>query len=75
MRQTKSAIRKKLGGKPQSCILLDVSRTAGSERLALEFACACAERWPFVIYNLRDKVLSASELLRLRQTGKEGWPL
>jgi hypothetical protein len=68
-------IRQKLGGRPQSCILLDVSRTVGSERLALEFAGACAERWPCVIYNLRDKVLSASELLRLRQTEKEGWPL
>jgi hypothetical protein len=68
-------IRQKLGGNPQSCILLDVSRTAGSERLALEFACACAERWPCVVYNLRDKVLSASELLRLRKTEKEDWPL
>ena len=37
-------IRQKLGQKPQSCILLDVSRAAGSERLALEFACTCAER-------------------------------
>ncbi len=68
-------IRQKLGGKPQSCIVLDVSRTAGSARLALEFACACAERWPCVVYNLRDKVLSASELLRLRQTEKAGLPL
>jgi hypothetical protein len=68
-------IRQKLGGRPQSCILLDVSRTAGSERLALEFACACAERWPCVIYNLLDKVISAPELLRLRKTEKEGLPL
>jgi hypothetical protein len=68
-------IRQKLGGKPQSCILLDVSRTAGSERLALEFASACAERWPCVVYNLLDKVLSVSELLRLRKTQKEGLPL
>jgi hypothetical protein len=68
-------IRQKLGGKPQSCILLDVSQTAGSERLALVFACTWAERWPCVVYNLRDKVLSASELLRLRHTEKEGLPL
>jgi len=68
-------IRQKLGGKPQACILLDVSRTAGSERLALEFACAWAERWLCVGYNLRDTVLSASELLRLRKTEKEGLPL
>jgi hypothetical protein len=68
-------IRQKLGGRPQSCILLDVSRTAGSERLVLEFASACAERWPCVVYNLRDKVLPASELLRLRKTEKADWPL
>jgi hypothetical protein len=68
-------IHQKLGGRPQSCILLDVSRTAGSERLALEFACACAERWPCVVYNLLNKVISAPELLRLRKTAKEDWPL
>ena len=68
-------IRQKPGGKPQSCILLDISRTAGSERLALEFACTCAERWPCVVYNLWDKVILASELLRLRKTGKAGLPL
>jgi hypothetical protein len=68
-------IRQKLGGRPQSCILLDVSRTAGSERLALEFACACAERWPCVLYNLLDKVISAPDLLRLRKTEKEDLPL
>jgi hypothetical protein len=68
-------IHQKLGGRPQSCILLDVSRTAGSERLALEFACACAERWPCVVYNLLNKVISAPELLRLRKTAQEDWPL
>ena len=68
-------IRQKLGGRPQSCILIDVSRTEGSKRLALEFACTCAERWPCVVYNLRDKVISASELLRLRKTAKEDLPL
>jgi len=68
-------IHQKLGGKPRSCILLDVSRTAGSERLALEFACACTERWPCVVYNLRNKVISAAELLRLHKTEKAGLPL
>ena len=65
----------KLGGRPQSCILLDVSRTAGSERLALEFAGACAERWPCVVYNLLDKVISAPDLLQWRKTEKTDWPL
>jgi hypothetical protein len=68
-------IRQQLGGKPRSCILLDISRTVGSERLALEFACACAERWPCVVYNLRDTVLSAAELWRWRKIEKTGLPL
>src|SRR5215475_6307832 len=68
-------IHQMLGGRPQSCILLDVSRTAGSERLALEFACACAQRWPCVVYNLLNKVISAPELLQLRKTAKEDWSL
>jgi hypothetical protein len=56
----------KLGGQPQSHILLDVSRTEGSEQLAVEFASMCAERWPCVVYNLRDNVISATDVLRLR---------
>lgn len=59
-------ISQKLGGKPQSHILLDVSRTEGSERLAVEFAGTCAKRWPCVVYNLYDKVISATDVLRLR---------
>jgi hypothetical protein len=62
-------ISQKLKGKPWSSILLDVSRTAGSEQLAVAFAAACAQIWPCVVYNLRDKVFSAQELLWLQQTG------
>lgn len=62
-------ISQKLGGKPQSHILLDVSRTEGSERLAVEFASACAESWPCVVYNLRDKIFSAQDVARLRHAG------
>ena len=60
-------MRLKLGGQPQAHILLDVSRTAGSEQLAVAFASMCAERWPCVVYNLRDNVISATDVLRLRQ--------
>jgi hypothetical protein len=62
-------ISQKLKGKPWSSILLDVSRTAGSEPLAVAFAAACTQRWPCVVYNLRDKVFSAQELLQLQKTG------
>ena len=62
-------ISQKLEGKPRSSILLDVSRTAGSEQLAVAFAAACAQRWPCVVYNLRDKVFTAHELLQLQKMG------
>lgn len=58
-----------LAGKPQSHILLDVSRTAGSERLAVEFVYACLERWPCVVYNLRDKVFSAQDVVKSHNAG------
>ena len=60
-------LRLKLGGQPQAHILLDVSRTEGSEQLAVACASMCAERWPCVVYNLRDNVISATDVLRLRQ--------
>ena len=59
-------VTQKLEGPPQSHILLDVSRTEGSEQLAVEFACVCARKWPCVVYNVQDKVWSAAELLKLR---------
>jgi hypothetical protein len=62
-------ISQKLKGKPWSSTLLDVSRTAGSEQLAVAFAAACAQFWPCVVYNLHDKVFSAQELLWLQKTG------
>lgn len=62
-------ISQKLEGKPRSSILLDVSRTAGSEQLAVAFAAACAQRWPCVVYNLRDKVFTVHELLQLQKMG------
>jgi len=62
-------ISQKLGGKPQSHILLDVSRTEGSERLAVDFAFACMERWPCVVYNLGDTIFSAKDVLRLHEAG------
>ena len=62
-------ISQKLKGTPSSSILLAVSRAAGSEQLAVAFAPACAQLWPCVVYNLRDKVFSAQELLGLQKTG------
>uniref|UniRef100_A0A8J6ZKS6 Uncharacterized protein n=2 Tax=Desmonostoc muscorum TaxID=1179 RepID=A0A8J6ZKS6_DESMC len=61
-------ITQKLTAKPQTHILLDVSKTPGSEQLALEFACKFAKKWSCVIYDSSQKVYSAEELLGLCQT-------
>lgn len=61
-------ITQKLTAKPQTHILLDVSKTPGSEQLALEFACKFAKKWSCVIYDSSQRVYSAQELLGLCQT-------
>jgi hypothetical protein len=61
-------ITQKLTAKPQTHILLDVSKTSGSEQLALEFACQFAKKWSCVVYDSSQRVYSAQELLGLCQT-------
>ncbi|MEH2380656.1 MAG: hypothetical protein V7K27_17515 [Nostoc sp.] len=64
-------ITQKLTAKPQTHILLDVSKTLGSEQLALEFACKFAKQWSCIVYDSNYKIYSAEELLELcpAQTG------
>ncbi|MCW5316810.1 hypothetical protein GTQ43_24230 [Nostoc sp. KVJ3] len=61
-------ITQKLTAKPQTHILLDVSKTSGSEQLALEFACKFAKKWSCVVYDSSQRVYSEQELLGLCQT-------
>ncbi|WP_375514935.1 hypothetical protein [uncultured Nostoc sp.] len=61
-------ITQKLTAKPQTHILLDLSKTSGSEQLALEFACQFAKKWSCVVYDSSQRVYSAQELLGLCQT-------
>lgn len=61
-------ITQKLTAKPQTHILLDVSKSSGSGQLALEFACQFAKKWSCVVYDTSQRVYSAEELLRLCQT-------
>ncbi|MBG1258751.1 hypothetical protein [Nostoc commune] len=58
-------ITQKLTAKPQTHILLDVSKTSGSEQLALEFACQVAKKWSCIVYNSNYKIYSPQELLEL----------
>lgn len=68
-----AAITGKLGAPPAACILLDVSRTEGSEQLAIEFACAVAKRRRVALDDLHGHVFSSEELLDLLRLG-EGFP-
>ncbi|MBC1241115.1 hypothetical protein VF14_26980 [Nostoc linckia z18] len=61
-------ITQKLRAKPETHILLDVSKTPGSEQLAFEFACKFAKKWSCVIYDSSQRVYSTQELLGLCQT-------
>jgi hypothetical protein len=60
-------ITQKLTAKPQTHILLDVSKTPGSQQLALEFVYKFARQWSCVVYDLCQKVYSVEELDMINQ--------
>jgi hypothetical protein len=64
-------IRAKLGGEPQAYIEIEIRRTPGSQQLAVDFACLCAETWPCVVVVSHPRqVFSKEEMLQLRREGK-----
>jgi len=66
---TLARIQTALGAEPISEVLLDVSGTEGSEQLAVDFACACAERWPCIVYDFKGRILTPDDLSRLQAAG------
>ncbi len=56
-------ITKKLGGVPVTHILLDISETPGSEKLAIDLARVFAQKWNCVIYESRERIYSPQETL------------
>ncbi len=63
-------IQQGLGNPPKTYITLEVSRKEGSEQVAVEFANACAQKWPCVVYNLQDKIYTKDDLYQLKMAGK-----
>lgn len=65
-------VRTKLGEEPQSAIEIEVSRTPGSQQLAVNFAILCAQRWPCVAIgaDINKDVFTKEELLQLQREGK-----
>ena len=59
-----------LGDKPRTNIVLEISRTEGSEQLAINFACEFAKRWKCVVDDLRGKIYSSKELLSMQRAGR-----
>jgi hypothetical protein len=58
-----------LGGQPCSLISVELANALESRRLALEFACHVAERWPSVADDTHGRLYSARELVERRQQG------
>ena len=65
-------VRTKLGGEPRSAISIEVSRTPGSQKLAVDFAILCAQRWPCVALgaDINKDVFTKEALLQLQREGK-----
>lgn len=64
-----------LGGPPRTQVTVEISRTEGSERLALEFAILFSSTWPAIMDMLdgcagfESRLLTRSDLLRRQSVG------
>ena len=59
-----------LGGPPRTDVIVEISRTRGSETLALEFAILFSACWPAVVDDLAGHLLTRSDLLHRRAAGQ-----
>jgi hypothetical protein len=60
----------KLGRLPLSCVVLELSRAQGTERLALEFSIAVAERWNAVPCDPKERLLTLDDMRRALRDGE-----
>lgn len=54
-----------LGGEFQTWISIILSRTSGSQRLAVRFAHTCCQHWPCVVDNLQGRLFAYKEIEQL----------
>jgi len=70
-------VEQKLGGNPQTSIVIEISREPGSQELAVGFVCAFAKWYPCIVDNLRGDawhaIYSMEELLELCESGEDFW--
>ena len=65
------AIVGKLGAQPKTNIVIEVSSTPGSEKLAVDFTRKFAERWPSVVATLTGNILSLDDLIQMQMSGNQ----
>jgi hypothetical protein len=56
-----------LGGEFQTWISIILSRTSGSQRLAVRFAHTCCQHWPCLVDNLQGGLFACQEIEQLYQ--------
>ena len=61
----KNKIKQSLHGDARTCIILEMSKKASSEKLAIKLALAFSERWNCIVYNLLDTIYSKKDLNQL----------
>ena len=64
-------IQAKLEGTPKTHIIIEISFQTGSQKLAVDFAAACAERWPCMVDAGHLATFSREEILQIQRSG--GW--
>lgn len=62
----KADIVAKLGGLPKTHIPVQISRTEGSRKIALNFALEFGKKWPVVLSNLSDGIFTLDELMAMQ---------
>ena len=62
-----------LGGPPRTDVIVEISRTDGSERLALEFAILFSATWPAIMDDFQGHLLTRDDLLRRQAAGQAVW--
>ena len=62
-------VTRKLGARPRSDIVLELSGEPGTEALVVEVAIAFAELWPAVLSDLEKMTLTLDDLRSVRRAG------
>lgn len=64
-----AAIKQRLGGWPATCILLNISRTPGSDRLAMQFILAFIQHWPVLVDDGLGHLYTSADVRALYEAG------